>query len=273
MALGPVPAPDLPPVPALADAALQATGEFGTGAVVTLDGGPDVAVRVKIIGRITAVPGVDRSVGRLLVDSRALAAAVVAAGAEPPPDDFWLLSARQGDATAAAAALRADPAAGTGTTVPQAARDIRDDPLQHGTRTALVLALALAPAFAVIGFTLHTAMSARSRRGEFALLRAIGVRRRQLAGLLWAEQLGLALLAVVVGSALGAFLAAVITPLVSVDADGSPIVPDLAVTVPWLKVAAVALGTALLIVAVVTVLARVFARVDLVRVLRAGDDG
>lgn len=273
MALGPVPPRDRPPVPALADATLQATGEFRTGSVVALDGGPGIVVKVKVIGRITAVPGVDRSIGRLLVDSRALAAAVLATGNAPPADDFWLLSTRHGDATAAAAVLRADPAAGAGTTVPQAARQIRDDPLQHGTRTALVLALALAPAFAVIGFTLHTAMSARSRRGEFALLRAIGVRRRQLAALLWVEQLGLALLAVVVGSALGAFLAAVITPLVSVDATGAPIVPVVAVAVPWLKVAAVALGTALLIVAVVTALARVFARVDLVRVLRAGDDG
>ncbi|MFI0899684.1 FtsX-like permease family protein [Streptomyces sp. NPDC020983] len=273
MALGPVPAPGLPPVPALADAALQATGEFDTGAVVDLSSGPDVTVKVKIIGRITAVPGVDRSVGRLLVDSRALAAAMVATGSEPPTDDFWLLSARHGDATAAAAALRADPAAGTGTTVPQAARGIRDDPLQHGTRAALLLALVLAPAFAVIGFTLHTAMSARSRRGEFALLRALGVRRRQLAALLWTEQLGLALLAVVVGSALGALLATVITPLVSVDATGAPMVPDVLVTVPWPEITAVALGTALLIVAVVTALARVFARVDLVRVLRAGDDG
>jgi ABC-type lipoprotein release transport system permease subunit len=197
---------------------------------------------------------------------------VVATGHEPPQDDFWLLSAQHGDAAVAAAALRADPAAGTGTTVAQTARQIRDDPLQRGTRGALVLATVLAPAFAVIGFTLHTAMSARSRRGEFALLRAIGVRRRQLAALLWAEQVGPALLAVVVGCVVGTLLAAVVTPLVTVDATGAPAVPPLAVSVPWLKVSGVALGTAVLIVAAVTVLARVFARVDLVRVLRAGDD-
>lgn len=272
MALGPVPTGP-PPVPALADDTLRATGEFDTGAVVALSGGPGVDLKVRVIGRIGAVPGFDHTQGRLLVDSRALAAAMVATGADPPPDAFWLLSARHGDATAAATALRADPAAGTGTTVPQAARQIRDDPLQRGTHAALVLALALAPAFAVVGFTLHTAMSARSRRGEFALLRAIGVRRRQLAALLWTEQLGLALLAVLVGSALGAALAVVVTPLVSVDGTGAPIVPPLAVTVPWPKVAAVALGTALLIVAVVTALSRAFARVDLVRVLRAGDEG
>ncbi|MFG1808442.1 FtsX-like permease family protein [Streptomyces sp. NPDC049040] len=273
MALGPVPALHQPPVPALADATLQATGEFATGAVVALDGGPGVGIKVKVIGAITAVPGFDHAHGRLLVDSRALAAAMVATGNDPPPDDFWLLSTRHGDATAAAAALRRDPAAGVGTTVPQAARRIAGDPLQRGTHAALVLALVLAPAFAVIGFTLHTAMSARLRRGEFALLRALGVRKRQLAALLWTEQLGLALLAVLVGTALGTALAVVVTPLVSVDGTGAPIIPGLAVTVPWLEVAAVAVGTALLIVAAVTALARTFARVDLVRVLRAGDEG
>lgn len=273
MTLGPVPAAGQPPVPALADATLQATGEFDTGAVVALNGGPGVDITVKVIGRITAVPGFDRSHGRLLVDSRAMAAALIATGNDPPSDDFWLLSTRHGDSGPAAAALRRDPAAGTGTTVPQAARRTADDPLRRGTHAALVLALVLAPAFAVVGFTLHTAMSARQRRGEFALLRAIGVRKRQLAALLWTEQLGLALLAVVVGTALGAALAVVVTPLVSVDATGAPIVPGLTVTVPWLKVAAVAVGTALLIVTAVTALARTFARVDLVRVLRAGDEG
>jgi hypothetical protein len=273
MDLGPVPPREPAPVPVLADATLQATGEFDTGAVVALNGGPGVDIKVRVVGGITAVPGFDHSHGRLLADSRALAAAMVATGNDPPPDAFWLLSTRHGDAGPAAAALRRDPAAGVGTTVPQAARQIADDPLQQGTHAALVLALVLAPAFAVIGFTLHTAMSARLRRGEFALLRAIGVRRRQLAALLWTEQLGLALLAVAVGTVLGAALAVVVTPLVSVDGTGAPIVPGLTVTVPWLKVALVAAGTALLIVAAVTALARTFARVDLVRVLRAGDEG
>jgi hypothetical protein len=272
--LGPVPSRVVPPLPALADDTLHATGEFETGSVVTVVGNRNTRIRIKVIGRISAVPGFDRSRGRLLVDSRALTAALVAAGGDPPPpDDFWLLSVRHGDTGPAAAALRHDPSLGTATTLAQTQKAIADDPLQRGTRSALLLCLILAPAFAVVGFTLHTAMSARSRRGEFALLRAIGVRRRQLAALLWTEQLGLALLAVVVGTALGTALAVVIMPLVSVDDQGQPVFPHLVAHVPWARVALVAVGTAALIVAVVTALARAFARVDLVRVLRAGDEG
>ena len=274
MGLGPVPDHTPPPLPALADDTLHASGEFNTGSVVTISGNRNTQIKVKVIGRISAVPGFDRSRGRLLVDSRALAAAMVAAGGDPPPtDQFWLLSARHGDAGPAAAALRRDPSLGTGTTIAQAKKVIADNPLQRGTHSVLLLCLILAPAFAVVGFTLHTAMSARSRRGEFALLRAIGVRRRQLAALLWTEQLGLALLAVVVGTALGTLLAVVIMPLVSVDDQGQPVFPHLVADVPWARVALVAVGTAALIVAVVTALARAFARVDLVRVLRAGDEG
>jgi ABC-type antimicrobial peptide transport system permease subunit len=115
-------------------------------------------------------------------------------------------------------------------------------------------------------------MSARLRRREFALLRALGVRRRQLAALLWTEQLWIALLALLLGTVLGAALAVVIMPLVTVDDSGGPVRPPLLPEVPYREVALVALLTAALITAVVTLLSRALARVDLVRVLRAGDE-
>lgn len=259
----------IPPVPAVADDTLRATGRFHVGDTVTLTGSGEARVTVRIIGRIAALPGFDDDRGRLLVDSRVLAAHLAAQGLAQPPDAFWWLSAR-GDA--AAAALRADPSLGAVTTTTQARADLAHDPLRTGTRAALLLCLVLAPAFAVIGFTLHTAMSARLRRREFALLRALGVRRRQLAALLWTEQLWIALLALLLGTVLGAALAVVIMPLVTVDDSGGPVRPPLLPEVPYREVALVALLTAALITAVVTLLSRALARVDLVRVLRAGDE-
>jgi hypothetical protein len=259
----------VPPVPALVDDTLRATGQFHVGDTVTLTGSDQSRVTVRIIGTIAAVPGFDSGRGRLLVDSRVLAAHLVAQGLAQPPDAFWWLSAR-GDA--AAAALHADPSLGAVTTASQTRAVLADDPLRTGTRSALLLCLVLAPAFAVIGFTLHTAMSARLRRREFALLRAIGVQRRQLAALLWTEQLWIALPAVVLGTILGAALAVVIMPLVTVDDTGRPVHPRLLPDVPYLGVTLVALLTATLIVATVTLLSRALARVDLVRVLRAGDE-
>ena len=258
-----------PPVPALVDDTLAATGQFTVGDTVVLTRTDEARVTVRIIGRIGAVPGFDRDHGRLLVDSRVLAAHLAAQGLAQPPDTFWWLSAKGG---AAAAALRADPSLGAVATAAQAREDLTHDPLRTGTRSVLLLCLVLAPAFAVVGFTLHTAMSARLRRREFALLRAIGVRRRQLAALLWTEQLWIALLAVVLGTVLGAALAVVIMPLVTVDDTGRPVYPRLLAHIPYLDVALVALLTAGLIVATVTLLSRTLARIDLVRTLRAGDE-
>jgi hypothetical protein len=259
-------------VPALVDDTLLATGKFHIGETVALSRGDEIHVDVLIVGRITAVPGFDRDTGRLLVDNRALAAQLVDEGEPQPPDDFWLVSTRGGRTGPAAAALARDPSLGAVTTLGQVAHELSHDPLHRGTRTALRLGLVLAPAFAIIGFTLQTAMSARLRRREFALLRAIGVRRRQLAALLWTEQLWIALLAVVLGTALGAALAVVIMPLVTVDDQGAEVFPHLSPTVPYLRVVVTALVTAALIVTTVTVLARALSRVDLVRTLRAGDE-
>ncbi|NEC26916.1 FtsX-like permease family protein, partial [Streptomyces sp. SID8111] len=146
------------------------------------------------------------------------------------------------------------------------------DPLRQGARGTLILCLVLAPALAVVGFTLHTALAARARAGEFALLRALGLRRRDLAACLWTEQLAQAAVAAVLGTVLGTALAALIMPVVTVDDRGRPVHPGLATDVPWLRVLLTAGATTLVICAVVTTAARFLGRVDLARVLRAGED-
>jgi ABC-type antimicrobial peptide transport system permease subunit len=130
----------------------------------------------------------------------------------------------------------------------------------------------LAPGFAVIAFTVHAVVSTRQRRKEFALLRAIGVRATSLSALLGAEQVGLALFAVVPGALMGMALASAVLPLVTVDDSGQAPYPPLPQVIPWSTVTLTAVATALAISAVVLALARLLARVDLVRVLRAGED-
>ncbi|MFE5096327.1 FtsX-like permease family protein [Streptomyces sp. NPDC056638] len=262
-----------PDVPALADAALLAQGTVRIGDTVDVappDGG---ALSFKVIGRIEAVPGVDRDFPRLLVDSRALTGLLAAQGRLPEAETGWLASVRGHDASAALRAVGADPRLGVATDVPHERARLADDPLRHGARGALTLCLLLAPAFAVIAFTLHTALSARDRRREFALLRAIGVRRGQLAAYLWTEQLGLSAVAALLGTLLGTLLAAAIMPVVTVNTDGQQVFPVLLTSVPWARVAMTGAATTVLICVVVGFAARFLARVDLARVLRAGDDG
>ncbi|MPY52816.1 ABC transporter permease [Streptomyces acidicola] len=261
-----------PAAPVLADRTLLASGVVRVGGTVTFQRAGGGTARVKVVGEIDAVPGAERDRPRLLADSRALAAQLALDGVLPGAETAWWVAADGGDATAALRAVRADPRLGTAVDVPHTRALLAADPLRQGARGGLTLCLVLAPAFAVIGFTLHTALSARARAREFALLRALGVRRRQLAAYLWTEQLALAAVAAVLGTLLGTALAALIMPVVTVDDTGRPVYPGLLTEVPWMRVVLTAGATTLLICAVVTVAARILGRVDLARVLRAGED-
>ncbi|MFG2501936.1 FtsX-like permease family protein [Streptomyces sp. NPDC048441] len=262
-----------PAAPALADRALLDSGAVRVGDVVTVRRNTGGSVRLRVVGWIAAVPGVARDRPRLLADSRAVAAQLVLSGALPGAESVWWAGGSRGDATAAWEAVRDRPRLGTAVDVPHARVELAEDPLRRGARGGLVLCLVLAPAFAVIAFALHTVLSARARGREFALLRALGVRRGQLAAYLWTEQLALAGVAALLGTGLGAGLAALIMPVVTVDAEGEPVFPGLVTEVPWVRVCLVAGGVTLVICAVVSGVARVLGRVDLGRVLRAGEDG
>ncbi|MFI6942495.1 FtsX-like permease family protein [Streptomyces sp. NPDC050418] len=262
------------PSPALADRTLIASGAASVGDTVTVRRSEGGGARLRIVGTIDAVPGdLSRDRPRLLVDSRAFAGQLVRSGGVPAAETFWWARADGGDTGPALRALRDDRRLGTARDVATERARLAADPLRSGARSALTLCLLLAPPFAVVAFTLHTALAARSRSREFALLRAIGVRRRQLAAYLWTELLALAAVAAVLGTLLGAALATLIMPVVTVDAAGHPVHPDLATEVPWLRVLLTAGATTLLICAMVTLAARHLGRVDLARVLRAGDDG
>ncbi|SDK30623.1 ABC transporter permease [Streptomyces indicus] len=259
--------------PALADRALIAAGVASVGDTVTVWRAEGGTARLKIVGEIAAVPGdLSRDRPRLLVDSRAFTGQLVRSGGLPGAAGHWWARTDGGDAGPALRALRADPRLGTARDIPTVREELAADPLRRGARAALTLCLLLAPPFAVVAFTLHTALAARSRSREFALLRAIGVRKRQLAAYLWTEQLALAAVAAVLGTLLGAALAVLIMPVVTVDSGGDPVFPDLATEVPWGRVLLTAAVTTALICAVVTVAARYLGRVDLARVLRAGED-
>ncbi|WP_449352960.1 FtsX-like permease family protein [Streptomyces shaanxiensis] len=257
------------PLPVRADASTLNEAGLDVGSTTTLElGGARVAA--KVVGRVDSLPGLGRGQGHLIADQRQLAAAMTRAGADPQEPAFWWLSSTDSARTAAAA--EEQPALGRVTTTARTAESLRADPFRSGLRRVLELVRYLAPGFAVVAFTVHAVVSTRQRRKEFALLRAIGVRAGHLSTLLGAEQLGLTLFAVVPGALLGVALASAVLPLVTVDDSGKAPYPPLPLVVPWGVVALTAVATACAISAVVLALARLLARVNLVRVLRAGED-
>ncbi|MET7690309.1 ABC transporter permease [Streptomyces sp. NPDC005483] len=257
------------PLPVRADASALNEARLGVGSTTTLELG-GARVTATVVGRVDALPGLGRGQGHLIADQRQLATALTRAGADPEDPAFWRLSSTDSARTAAAA--EAQPALGRVTTTARTAASLRDDPFRSGLRRVLELVRYLAPGFAVIAFTVHAVVSTRQRRKEFALLRAIGVRAGSLSALLGAEQLSLSLFAVVPGALMGVALASAVLPLVTVDDSGQAPYPPLPLVIPWGVVALTAVATAWAISAVVLALARLLARVDLVRVLRAGED-
>ncbi|MFJ2889200.1 FtsX-like permease family protein [Streptomyces sp. NPDC087305] len=257
------------PLPVRADSSTLNAARLHIGSTTTLDlGGGRIAAR--IVGRVDSPPGLGRAQGHLIVDLRQLSSALTFVGADQEDPAFWWLGSTAGARTAAAA--EAQPALGAVTTTARTAAALQADPFRGGLRRVLELVRYLAPGFAVIAFTVHAVVSTRERRKEFALLRAIGVRAKSLSALLGAEQVGLALFAVIPGALLGMALAAVVLPLVTVDDTGQAPYPPLPRITPWATVTLTTLATALAISVIVLALARLLARVDLVRVLRAGED-
>ncbi|SEO54887.1 ABC transporter permease [Actinacidiphila rubida] len=259
------------PLAVRADARTLRAGHLVVGDTTTLDLGLGSPVPARIVGRVVPPPGLGRGQGVMIADQRALASALTFAGGLPRDPAFWWISSTDSARTAAAA--ETVPALGGVTTAARTAAALEADPFRSGLRRVLRMVRYLAPAFAVITFTVHAVISTRQRRREFALLRAIGVRPGKLSALLSAEQLGLALFAVLPGALMGMALASAVLPLVTVDDTGQAPYPPLPLVTPWRTVMVTAVVTALAISAVVLALARVLARVDLVRVLRAGEDG
>ncbi|SHN08924.1 FtsX-like permease family protein [Actinacidiphila paucisporea] len=258
------------PLPVMADATALRDGHLVVGSTTRLDVGLGSPVTARIVGEPGSLRGLGRGQGHLIADQRQLATALTLAGGLQQDPAFWWIGSR--DSARTAAAIEAEPALGSVTTATSAAAALRSDPFRHGLRRVLELVRWLAPCFAVVAFTVHAVVSTRQRRKEFALLRAIGIRSQGLSVLLSAEQLGLALFAVVPGALMGMALASTVLPLVTLDDSGRPPYPPLPVVLPWGTVALVTVLTALAISAVVLALARLLARVDLVRVLRAGED-
>jgi putative ABC transport system permease protein len=86
------------------------------------------------------------------------------------------------------------------------------NPLQAGLRGMLLLGVIAAGALAVLGSLIYSALTARQRATQFAVLRTLGASGGQLVGLLLGEQLAVYLFGLLAGTALGAALATATLP-------------------------------------------------------------
>ena len=144
-----------------------------------------------------------------------------------------------------------------------------DNPLSAAPQQG-VLAIAVAAALlAALGFSVSVAASMRERRTQSALLAALGVSRAAQAGQLCLEQLMLSVPAAAVGLLLGAGLAHLLIPAVTVTAAATAPLPPVLVDLPlaW----AVGLAVAVTAIPVLAAAATVLRRPDPAAQLRAAE--
>ncbi|MFE6754913.1 FtsX-like permease family protein [Streptomyces sp. NPDC057684] len=243
------------------DRFLSSSGaEVGSIVAVPVDGSP---VKVRISASVRALPttgpeaGADTTTGTatgpksadggaLLLDLPTLNRALADRHRETVLPDEWWLSTEPGRSAEAAAALRARPDADPAQVVVRSeiAESLRDDPLGAGPQSALAAAAVAAALLAAVGFAVNTAGSMRERGDEFAILRALGAPRRQLARLVAAEQGILVALALLVGLALGSFLTRAVVPLVVLTGQATQPMPRVLVELPWGQVLLLLAGVA-----------------------------
>lgn len=240
-------------------------------------------LRVRVAGVVNAVPGSTEPYA-MLVDQAAMRFAlrewveVLEEGADAPelvevdqaPNQWWL--ATSGDGGAAAADATSIPGVTSVSTHAEAAQSSSLEVTARGVFAGLTGGLAFAAAFGIVGTILHAVASYRSRAGEHAVLRAVGLRRMSTVSAITVEQILLIGFATIVGLGLGALVSWLTVPHTIGRLAGLPEVPPLELAVPWQIMAALGLGATALLGLIVVVAAASLRTVSITSVLRAGED-
>jgi putative ABC transport system permease protein len=212
-------------------------------------GGTRLALR--IVGETDLVPFAADEPQAFLADHATLAtAAYLANGARSDPDR-WVLVLDEPDRDEVTTVLRDAPfdSAAVADRWEEAEQRI-GDPILVGLTGSLLIAVGAVAVVAIVGLVMAAVTGARDRRGENAVLRALGASRRELRQWLVRETLPIGVLAVVIGLATGVVIASVVSSALTGDRDGGDAVPPPQLVVPWPALAAL-VGVALVAVALV----------------------
>ncbi len=242
-----IPAPGLG-VPLAATSAFLHANDLSTGSQVPISvGGTSVVAYVRVA--VSAFPSVP-SGGAVVANQATLQDALISAGGSPLPAMSWWLSTASGRPPAGLppGASVADAAA--------FARTLEHDPVSAApVKAALAVAVAAA-ILAALGFCVSVAASARARRGQRALLAALGVPSGHQARLFCLEEIMISGPAALVGLGLGVGLAHILIPAITLTATAGLPVPPVLVRVPvaWVAVVVLAVAAIPVLAAVITAL-------------------
>jgi hypothetical protein len=260
------------PVPAIITSALADRVHATTGGRLTLSVN-GVQQPITIAGIVPTLPSTSVGVSGVLVDWAALGDEALMAGTSLSRPTEWWLAVRDGDTAPAARSLAAHPLWSSGIVDRVALRHrLRDAPLGGALQGALILGFAAALVFAAIGFAVNTAVSARERVTEFAILRALGVSARQVLGLIAVEQGFLVGLGLAGGVLLGVAIAHLVVPHVVLTMRATTPYPPPHVILHWPVVLAMLGGVIIVLGAVLLLLVRSLRRRGPAQAAGLGED-
>jgi ABC-type antimicrobial peptide transport system permease subunit len=216
------PAAPVPVIPAIATQSFINSSSASVGSVIptTLDG---TQVPLKIVAVVASFPTVTATGGALIADLATLQEYLARQTLPPlPVTEFWLATSGHQVPAALAASL---PAGSAITSKAALTASTTSDPLSAAPQLALLAMAAAAVLLAITGFWVSIAASVRQRRGETALLAALGVTPRAAALQLFMEKLMLSLPSAALGVVLGIVVARLFVPAVTLTSSAAQPVP------------------------------------------------
>ncbi len=261
------------PAPAAVSEGLMARMGLQVGDQVVVALGLD-SVPLKVVAAFRSYPTIDPSTGGIIVELRHLVAAakLVDAPQRATPNELWLRGGAI-DAQAVVDALRAHGYRTLRIDDLAEARDqIAGDPLlAAGTGGLFLLGLGAAILVAVIGIGASVREIVEQRRGEGAILRAMGLHPGQLAASWWFETGSAMLFGAAMGVLLGRLIGGTMLAFLAFDQRGRPVVPAYEVVTDWRVVAVVIVTFVLCAAGAAAALATGARRLRITSELRAVD--
>ena len=253
------------------DAFLRATAaRLGDEVPVDLGGGVSNA---SVAGSVTAFPTSQLGEPTVIVDLPTLQLAQYRTSGQVEEPDEWWLAVQSPKVDGVLTALRRGPfLRSTVEASTTRAEELRSDPVAVGIIGALTIGVLAAAVFAAVGFASSSAISARERLSEFALLRAVGLSQRQLSGWLALENALLVMMSAVAGTAIGLAISWAVLPSALLAEDGRQPVPPPTVLVPLQVIGLFEAALVAVLLVLVLLLTIFLRRLGLGAVLRVGEE-
>lgn len=149
---------------------------------------------------------------------------------------------------------------------------LKNDPMLQGTNGTLTLGFVIIMAVTFIGFLIYWIFDIRSRTLQFGILRAMGLSKKKLIGMILWEQILISGVAILAGVGIGTLASNLFVPFLRIVYSAAEQVPPFRVVIyagDYLRIFAI-LGVMLLIGAVV--LGVIISRIKMDQALKLGED-